>query len=71
MAQAGPMNDHIVPDDMDSQQLQQNEYKNELYLLWKRYLWHCRCSEELHLLLFQGSILVEHRRKSTSHYDQW
>lgn len=33
MAQAGPMNDHIVPDDMDSQQLQQNEDNNELYLL--------------------------------------
>ena len=33
MAQAGPMNDHIVPDDMDSQQLQQNEDKNELHLL--------------------------------------
>lgn len=30
MAQAGPMNDHIVPDDTDSQQLQQNEDKNEL-----------------------------------------
>lgn len=33
MAQAGPMNDHIVPDDTDSQQLQQNEDKNELHLL--------------------------------------
>ena len=32
MVQAGPMKDHIVPDDMDSQQLQQNEDKNKLHL---------------------------------------
>ena len=31
------MNDHIVPDDMDSQQLQENEDKDELRLLEKRY----------------------------------
>lgn len=67
----GPMNDHIVPDDTDSQQLQEKEGKNQLHFLEKRYLWHYRYSEETHILLFQGSILVEHRRKSTSNYDQW
>lgn len=62
------MNDHIVPDEIDSQQLQENEDKNDFQPLEERQLWHCYSGPTL-LLLFQGAILVELHRKSTSNYD--